>query len=620
MPAQNVSVSATFEPDKVAFSDTFKVTVDDAKKEVGTELTATVAAKAGDSPAAPEEQLTYQWYRANDAQGTGEAAIDTATEKTYTLADDDLGKYVYVKVTYTGDEYLDEKTIASAKVGPVEPKVVFAQNFDAVSEADPTDPSHYGFTATNNDPAKAVVEDGKLKVSGGGTSSSPEHGSSAVAVFDSPATGNKIVKVSFDWDTGNTTGTARRRAVVALQDSQGKNILKLSYEDLNYKVNDVQVEAGGSGNTKQGTVTAVINLSMKTITSLSFSGHDNFTKENLQFLDPEAGAEVAKFFVEDSAKANWLNTTTVDNIKITEEKNNIVQHKITYEFKYVEGDGDVETDIPAEDLPQDITKSAVVTEGEDYQPEYQQSFQTDAYTYTYKSGADKITGVDSEKTVKLVYTRVERPKYTATVNAVKSGGEDTPLTKDGEPIKFEATQYTGQSVKVYYNKYIDTDDGFYMADEETFGKEFSAEGSENVTYTKADNVVYFVEGEKVDNANAGGNDAQYSGGQYGRVNTGKHTISLQAGTYNVIVKIADDKSRGEVLWNDDILVSFYAKGKGGSATLEEGNIWKTENVTVEEGKVLTIGHDREDDTHGSAGSTTATDEFDYIVVETVAGE
>ena len=130
MPAQNVTVSADFEPDKANFSDTFKVTVDGSKTEIGTELTATVAAVATDSAPEVPSELTYQWYRADDAQGAGEAAIDTAESETYTLAADDLDKYVYVKVTYTGEEYVPDKEIVSEKIGPVTMKLVASYDFE----------------------------------------------------------------------------------------------------------------------------------------------------------------------------------------------------------------------------------------------------------------------------------------------------------------------------------------------------------------------------------------------------------------------------------------------------------------------------------------------------------
>jgi hypothetical protein len=61
-----------------------------------------------------ESGTTYQWYRANDAIGTGQASISGATNSTYTLVSADSLKYVYVGVIpknakATGNEVLSEK-------------------------------------------------------------------------------------------------------------------------------------------------------------------------------------------------------------------------------------------------------------------------------------------------------------------------------------------------------------------------------------------------------------------------------------------------------------------------------------------------------------------------------
>jgi len=60
------------------------------------------------------QTATYQWYRADDANGTGQAAIAGATNTTYTLVSADSIKYVYVGVIpknakATGSEVLSAK-------------------------------------------------------------------------------------------------------------------------------------------------------------------------------------------------------------------------------------------------------------------------------------------------------------------------------------------------------------------------------------------------------------------------------------------------------------------------------------------------------------------------------
>ena len=135
MPAQNVSVNAAFEPDKAKFSESVDVTVEGATEtgKTGDVLTADVKTKV--EPAAVEN-VTYKWYRADDAVSAG-TAIEEATEETYTLAADDIGKYVYVEVTYTGDEYQADKAITSDKIGPVADANVFLdENFESYTVED----------------------------------------------------------------------------------------------------------------------------------------------------------------------------------------------------------------------------------------------------------------------------------------------------------------------------------------------------------------------------------------------------------------------------------------------------------------------------------------------------
>ena len=60
----------------------------------------------------------YQWVRANDAVGAGAMDIASATDKTYTLVEEDRGKYISVKVSFTdgGDT---TTMLTSNAVGPV---------------------------------------------------------------------------------------------------------------------------------------------------------------------------------------------------------------------------------------------------------------------------------------------------------------------------------------------------------------------------------------------------------------------------------------------------------------------------------------------------------------------
>ncbi|WP_176328467.1 SprB repeat-containing protein, partial [Arenibacter amylolyticus] len=47
----------------------------------------------------PETETTYQWYRADDSNGTGRLVIESANAITYTLSQEDIGKFISFEVT-----------------------------------------------------------------------------------------------------------------------------------------------------------------------------------------------------------------------------------------------------------------------------------------------------------------------------------------------------------------------------------------------------------------------------------------------------------------------------------------------------------------------------------------
>ena len=83
---------------------------------VGQELTAD-ASPIEDADGLAGVDFTYQWLRV-DADGTSdEEDITDATDATYTLTDDDMGKKVKVKVSFT-DELSGKETLTSAAYPP----------------------------------------------------------------------------------------------------------------------------------------------------------------------------------------------------------------------------------------------------------------------------------------------------------------------------------------------------------------------------------------------------------------------------------------------------------------------------------------------------------------------
>ena len=130
MPAKNVTVSAIFEV--ANFSENVELNVTgDAK--IGSDLTAAATEKDGEEAV---EDVTYKWYTSESPDGAEGSPIDGATDETYTVKAEDLGKYIYAEATYTGTTYTKDKVITSEVLGPVtDPNVFLDENFESYDVA-----------------------------------------------------------------------------------------------------------------------------------------------------------------------------------------------------------------------------------------------------------------------------------------------------------------------------------------------------------------------------------------------------------------------------------------------------------------------------------------------------
>ncbi len=100
--------------------------------------------------------FTYQWYRADDSNGTNEAMISGASAQTYTLTSNDKDKYITVKVV-ANDGTDDSSEAAATYVGAVSESFIFSESFETdgvgtrytLSEGEFTDGSGDYFTRTD---------------------------------------------------------------------------------------------------------------------------------------------------------------------------------------------------------------------------------------------------------------------------------------------------------------------------------------------------------------------------------------------------------------------------------------------------------------------------------------
>ena len=78
----------------------------------------------------------YQWVRADDASGTDAADISSATNSTYTLTADDVGKHISVKVSFSDGDSNSEGPLESPRVGPVAaPELELTVSDSAITES-----------------------------------------------------------------------------------------------------------------------------------------------------------------------------------------------------------------------------------------------------------------------------------------------------------------------------------------------------------------------------------------------------------------------------------------------------------------------------------------------------
>ncbi len=95
--AVNVSVSGT---EEVYFTLTASYTYEDMDGDI-------------------EGNSVIQWYRADDAEGTGKIAISGASDLTYTLTEEDEGKYIFFEVIPIAQSGIEQGAVVSVVSGPI---------------------------------------------------------------------------------------------------------------------------------------------------------------------------------------------------------------------------------------------------------------------------------------------------------------------------------------------------------------------------------------------------------------------------------------------------------------------------------------------------------------------
>ena len=125
-----------------------------------------------------ESGTTFKWYRANDSNGSGRTEISGATDKSYILTDEDIGKYIFFGVT---------------------PKTT-------VAPADGTETISAATGKIGKELVDLIIVSGQSNSVSGKVADSEETGKNNNYVMTAE---NKVYSYEYDWsyDPGSSTGT-----------------------------------------------------------------------------------------------------------------------------------------------------------------------------------------------------------------------------------------------------------------------------------------------------------------------------------------------------------------------------------------------------------------------------
>ncbi len=232
------------------------------------------------------------------------------------------------------------------------------------------------------------------------------------------------------------------------------------------------------------------------------------------------------------------------------------------------------------------------------------AFIAGGYKYVYKTdgGGTTVTN-DGAAEFTVTYDKYESTAYTVKAQV---GGTDLTTLASG-------TAYFDGSTTVYWNKYINVDDQWYVADGTTYGKAITT-ATNNVAFTAVDDIDYFFEAENMTYSrtyNTYSGTAASNGSAktlYGDANA-VTTTKVSPGEYSISIN--------GIKWNDSYSDTYqiaYSLDKInwtalGTVTYENG----TEGIRTLEGAVIPVeSYIR---IWATMGSQTPRRYLDYMVLD-----
>lgn len=206
--------------------------------------------------------------------------------------------------------------------------VIFEQNFTEDSDGENSeDPTKYGFLlsyGTGGGPSKTnyQVVDGVLQCQSQINAGEGGRSGAATAVFNEIGLGNYLY-LSYKWSLGQATGdNSQAYTKTSIGNAAGKALELAFYgQEGRLLVNGQEVLRNTNIRNTVYNVTATINLNRQKITSLqmtcSNTNYNYGTTEEFSFKD--AITTIDRFTFENSTRATWTNTSSIDDVLITFE-------------------------------------------------------------------------------------------------------------------------------------------------------------------------------------------------------------------------------------------------------------------------------------------------------------
>ena len=451
---------------------------------------------------------------------------------------------------------------------------------------------------TTNAWSDADVAEGKWSAGTIGTSGLEVTNGVASSLTIAPTSDTSILTWTATWNPGNATGTANNtNAYIQFGDVKFAFYGSSWFTKVTIGSTTTQLSGGGATRSRDYVITVTINQKTNEV---SYTFNDNGTEIKGTGTTASAGSFTTLTHGLGGKAPNWTNTATLKKVEVTEKENTAAT--ANYTVRYMCGET--------------VVKDAVVRSGEVGAGITLQSTDTETlyngdesikYVYSSDNASEATIASDGSTVVTVNY--VAKAKITYTVNAVLA--DESVL---GEIASVGG--YEGETLSVFWSKYVKFSDKWYVADAPFYQGEITASGVKNVIYAESD-IDYFIECENMNGVRTDRwvleTSENNSGYRKIRINNYYTTIYTatfeEGGVYSLALPYNNSNSTNH---------TYQVKIKNGNEyttvaewTISNGsNTYTLDNVVIPAGCALAISCD------GISGNSNA--RMDYLTLKKIS--